>query len=415
MKPVLLLLTILGLTSNLGLVNGCAYFHSFTGSGQQANLTSPNWPYNYHNNADCRYSLSSPAGTQIRMECDVNIEYDSQCAYDRLSVSLSGDSTLADGRLACGQGAFTQTSTSNALTIGFRSDGSNPASNAPFRFYCLLTVVGTAATTTTTTAPAAASGFRNNTCTCGLRNDGSRIVGGTNALVNEFPWRVAMYSQDMGAFCGGTLISPNWVLTAAHCTAAWRGRYPLYADIGDHDLRTVEEATNQVIKCDRIIQHANYDNQTQDNDIALCHLERPVQYSRTIQPICLPWTMLGETFQGRTITASGWGTTSSGGSASPVLRKVDLPMLTTQQCRNYYQGMITDNMICTYSAGKDTCQGDSGGSIDYLEPNFGRYFGIGVVSWGVGCAGENQPGVYAKVTNYLTWIEQNTPGERYCR
>jgi len=396
--------------------NSCNVRYAFRATGEQANLTSPNWPNSYPANANCLYEISSPAGTQIKMDCDVNIEYAQRCVYDKLTVSVSGDSTLSDGKGVCGNGRFSQTSSTNSLAIGFKSDESNPASNSPFRYSCLLSVVGQAQTTQAPPPPpAAASGsFSNTTCSCGNRGP-NRIVGGVAAGVNEFPWRVGLYSRGKGVFCGGTVISPNWVITAAHCIgkAGWTHTQPLQVNVGDHDYTTTSDTQNQLITIDRIINHAAYNDQTQDNDVALLHMERALTYDSTVQPICLPWTMTAETFQGKTVTASGWGTTSSGGTASTVLRKVDLPVLTTEECGQYYRGMITPNMICTYSPGKDTCQGDSGGSIDYLAS--GKYYNIGVVSWGIGCAGENKPGVYAKVTNYLPWIEQNTAGEQFCR
>jgi len=150
---------------------------------------------------------------------------------------------------------------------------------------------------------------------------------------------------------GGTIISENWILTAAHCTAAL-GSNPLYVDAGDHDLQTTSEAANQLIKCDRIVQHEKYNTSTQDNDMALCHLSTPLKYGRTVQPACLPWNMASETFQGKTVTASGWGTMSSGGTSSTTLRKVDLPVKTTEECRQFYKEAITDNMLCTYNPGK---------------------------------------------------------------
>jgi len=124
--------------------------------------------------------------------------------------------------------------------------------------------------------------------------------------------------------------------------------------------------------------------------------------------------MVNKNLTGTYCVASGWGTTSSGGTQPMKLQKVDLPVLTTKECQRYYGTSVTNNMICTYLPGKDTCQGDSGGSIDQKDPATGRYYNIGVVSWGVGCAGANQPGVYANVMNYLPWIEQTT-AETFCK
>ena len=275
--------------------NGCNYRFIFEGTGQQARLTSENWPENYPNNANCRYNVQSPAGTQIKMDCEMNVEHASKCSYDKLTISLSGDSTFSDGRSYCGKGTFSQTSQSNSLTMRFTSDHSNPSSATPYRYACTLTTIGgsSAATNSSSnsnsTSPASPGhgSFANNTCTCGTRNGGSRIVGGVNAEVNEFPWRVGLYRRDMGVFCGGTLISPNWVLTAAHCTEDLDKKYPLLVNIGDHDLRTTSEANNQVIEIDRIIDHAGYNSKTTDNDMTLLHLKRPVVYSQSVSRLVI--------------------------------------------------------------------------------------------------------------------------------
>ncbi|OXA47043.1 Trypsin-1 [Folsomia candida] len=125
--------------------------------------------------------------------------------------------------------------------------------------------------------------------------------------------------------------------------------------------------------------------------------------------------MVNVPVDGLTVTASGWGTEISGGSQSAVLKKVDLPVIGSSKCREYYGRYITDNMICTYSPGSDTCQGDSGGSIDYKNKNNGRYYHLGIVSWGFGCAEINRPGVHVKMTNYLNWITAQTAGTTFCR
>ena len=88
-----------------------------------------------------------------------------------------------------------------------------------------------------------------------------------------------------------------------------------------------------------------------------------------VGPICLPCTLRNANFSGTTVTASGWGTEEEGNNDTPDrLRKVDLTVLTTEECRKYYGSQITNNMICTYKAGKDTCQGDSGIHIYFVTP-----------------------------------------------
>ena len=100
----------------------------------------------------------------------------------------------------------------------------------------------------------------------------------------------------------------------------------------------------------------------------------------------------------------GWGTTSSGGSISEDLLKVEVPFVDKETCEQDYTGYtISDNMLCAGEKGKDSCQGDSGGPL--VAYNNGSPVLVGVVSWGIGCAFEGYPGVYAKVSNYLDWIE----------
>lgn len=267
---------------------GCSFTHSFTASGQQAYLRSPRWPRNYPNNADCSYELSSPPGTQIHMDCtEVNIEYIQNCVYDRLTISLSGDSSLSDGMSICGRGTFTRTSEENSLAVGFKSDNSNPSTSSPFRFQCLLTVIGEVENQQgNESQPGGGTsedqdGFADQTCSCGTRNEAQRIVGGVNAHANEFPWRVALYSKRLGVFCGATIISPNWLMTAAHCTKALKGA-ELWADVGDHDYTITHDADNELIKVDRYVDHPQYNDKTQDNDISLLHLERTLTYNRGV-------------------------------------------------------------------------------------------------------------------------------------
>lgn len=234
--------------------------------------------------------------------------------------------------------------------------------------------------------------------------------------MNEFPWRCYLRTNQYSFFCGCSVISNNWILTAAHCTQAVMPLDPgdkLYAVVGRHNRQSSTETASQQIEIEAHYDHPDYNDQTYDNDMSLLKLSRQVSFTREISPVCLPWNYPNDEFDGETVSASGWGTTSQGGSVSNTLREVDLPVLTTQQCRQYYPGQITDNMICTYNPGKDTCQGDSGGSIDLNRD--GNYYAIGVVSWGYGCAQRDNPGVYAKTNQYLNWITETTQGEDFCR
>jgi trypsin len=171
-------------------------------------------------------------------------------------------------------------------------------------------------------------------------------------------------------------------------------------NIADSDFNRVNVA--------EIINHPEYNSGTTDNDYAILRLASPVTFTNEVSPACLP-ADLSNTFAGVLATVTGWGTLSSGGSQPTVLQEVDVTVTTNTACENAYgSSMITANMICAADSGKDSCQGDSGGPM--IAPENGRQALIGVVSWGYGCAMEAYPGVYARVTEKMSWIVANTAG-----
>lgn len=131
-----------------------------------------------------------------------------------------------DQEFFCGQGSWTRTSSANRFAIGFHSDSSNPTSSQPYRFQCTITVVekvqpscncgqsnsGVSQISTILIKIVEMCNLKSNTC-INIRQM-SRIVGGSNSAIGEFPWRVSLYSVKLGVFCGGTIISNNFVLTA---------------------------------------------------------------------------------------------------------------------------------------------------------------------------------------------------------
>ncbi|CAG7824176.1 unnamed protein product [Allacma fusca] len=380
----------------------CDYSHTFTNVGEYIYLQSEKYPFDYPDNLRCSYALTSPRGTQVRLECpasDFNIQPSNNCVNDWFYWSVSGDQSPEDRIYVCGSQNVNIISNQQRLVMGFRSDSSNPVSNRAWRYKCKLTAVP------------------RTDCFCGDSGADTRIVGGVEASIAEFPWRVALYTQSRGMFCAGTLISRNWVLTAAHCVVPI-GSEVILVDVGDHDLSRTSEADNVIVPTDRRIVNSAYNNVTEDSDTALLHLKDPVRYSRFIQPLCLPWKYTFTNFQGAKATASGWGTQSFGGQLSAVLRKVELNVLNNPNCADAWSGSeqpITQNMICASAPGKDTCQGDSGGSLDYKELNSNRWYGIGIVSFGGACGEPDVlPAIYVQLVNFLGWIEQNT-GETYCK
>merc|ERR1719361_2516958 len=129
-----------------------------------------------------------------------------------------------------------------------------------------------------------------------------------------------------------------------------------------------------------------------------------------VQAACLPSSAeyLSTSSAEERCFTSGWGTLSSGGSATNNLQYVRVPAITNAQCNSAYGGSITDTMICAgYPGvgGKDACQGDSGGP--FVCNDNGNAVIAGVVSWGNGCALADYPGVYARTTSALSWIQSN--------
>jgi len=234
-----------------------------------------------------------------------------------------------------------------------------------------------------------------------------RIVGGQPASKNEYPWQVALVRTGRSSpFCGGTLISSNTVLTAAHCKTSTSS---FSVVVGEHDVTRSDG--EQKISPSQWINHPNYNSNGNDNDFAIVRLSRDVTFSNTVMPACLPDST--KNYDNVVATVTGWGTLSSGGSQPSVLYEVDVNTKSNAQCTSsstaYSAPDITSNMICASNPGKDSCQGDSGGPLVTKENN--RYYSlIGVVSWGYGCAQSNAPGVYSRVTQQMGWITENTKG-----
>ncbi|XP_012215618.1 transmembrane protease serine 9-like [Linepithema humile] len=252
-------------------------------------------------------------------------------------------------------------------------------------------------------------------CSCGLRNEESRIVGGQTTSMNEFPW-MARLSYLNKFYCGGTLINDRYVLTAAHCVKGLIFRFMWFmikVTFGEHD-RCIEKGaeTRYVVR----VMTGDFSFLNFDNDIALLRLNERVPLSDTIRPICLP-SVYDNEYVGVNAIAAGWGTLQEEGKPSCLLQEVEVPVMSLQACRNtsYSPRMISDNMLCAgYLEGKkDSCQGDSGGPL-IAEREDKKYELIGVVSWGNGCARPGYPGVYTRVTRYMDWILKNSKDGCFC-
>ncbi|XP_070504854.1 trypsin-1-like [Chironomus tepperi] len=244
------------------------------------------------------------------------------------------------------------------------------------------------------------------------------IVGGENAKKDEFPHMAALgYMNIDNVFifiCGGSLISDEFVLTAAHCRYGGGGK-PTLVRLGVWNLKIKDYDSHEFeARIKSFIVHENYNPNLSENDIAVIKLSKKVRLSKFIRPACLMTST--ERIQDSKIIATGWGLTNPYyGDTSEILQKVELSLISNDECSAHYEGHnIFNTQLCAgdLKGGKDTCRGDSGGPLQIVsQKNKCIYLIIGVTSYGAAyCGGPNSPGVYTRVSEYVDWIEQKVWG-----
>ncbi|XP_022617673.1 suppressor of tumorigenicity 14 protein homolog [Seriola dumerili] len=248
-------------------------------------------------------------------------------------------------------------------------------------------------------------------CDCGTRPYKlNRIVGGQNAELGEWPWQVSLHFKTYGHVCGASILSERWLLSASHCFVTTdpanhvASNWQTYS--GMQDQYKYDGVERRSLK--RIISHPDYNQMTFDYDIALLELSEPLQFTNTIQPICLPSP--SHVFPaGMACWVTGWGALREGGQKAQLLQKASVKIINDTVCNTVTEGQVTSRMLCSgfLAGGVDACQGDSGGPLVCFEES-GKWFQAGIVSWGEGCARRNKPGVYSRVTKLRDWIKKET-------
>ncbi|XP_041439187.1 transmembrane protease serine 2 [Xenopus laevis] len=250
---------------------------------------------------------------------------------------------------------------------------------------------------------------------CGLSTKvESRIVGGTFASAGNWPWQISLMKQ-VGTstyLCGGSIITPYWIVTAAHCVFGSSGflicvffRFTPSAFKVVAGTLSIPSHYSTAHLVGRALVHPSYTSNTQNYDVALLKLKTALVFTTNRRPVCLP--NVGMTWaEGQPCWISGWGTTSSGGMFSYLLKAASVPLISSTTCNQaaVYGGAITSAMMCAgyLNGGTDACQGDSGGPL--VAKTNSLWWLVGDSSWGDGCAKVNKPGVYGNITVFLEWI-----------
>ncbi|XP_031218412.1 serine protease 55 isoform X2 [Mastomys coucha] len=248
-------------------------------------------------------------------------------------------------------------------------------------------------------------------CECGMRKlydsrtQYSRIIGGQEAEVGEFPWQVSIQESDHH-FCSGSILSKWWILTVAHCFYSQElSPIDLKVKVGTNDLT----ASSMELQVSTIIRHKGFKRFNMDNDIALLLLAEPLTFDKLTVPICMPLQPTSPSWH--ECWVAGWGTTNPTDKESISMDLMKVPMRITdwEECLQIFPSLTT-NMLCALYDNKsyDACQGDSGGPLVCNTHPGSRWYQVGIISWGKSCGKKGSPGIYTELANYILWIEKVT-------
>ncbi|XP_026666907.1 trypsin-1-like [Ceratina calcarata] len=224
-----------------------------------------------------------------------------------------------------------------------------------------------------------------------------RIIGGQNASIANYPYQVSIIHNN-NFQCGGSIISSDWMLTAAHCVYGLppqQLKIRIGSSFYNKDGTLIDGITN-------VLWPNEYNMITYDFDVAVIKFPKPITMSASVKPISLA-KATSVVRPGQNAVVTGWGRLTENGPLSDKLQSLTVPIIDLKECKKTSDS-VTDNMICAgyMAGGKDTCQGDSGGPLVLNGVQ------IGIVSWGRGCARPKYPGLYTRVSAVRSWINQKT-------
>ena len=242
-----------------------------------------------------------------------------------------------------------------------------------------------------------------------------RIVNGFDADLHEYPWQAALVNASGGGYCGASVISNQWILTAAHCLEG-EDASSVFVRVGSEDAYADGGIT---YAASEIFVHPDYEDVSSGSDIALIKLSDTLKFTHKVQPIGLMRPDQSDLEAvGVVALASGWGSLYEDGPTSSILQAVELPIVANDVACGAAQDAqgnsgayscdeVDATMICAGYVGegeKDACQGDSGGPLVVRNADDTDWLLAGATSWGIGCADPDYPGIWARVSYFYDWV-----------
>jgi len=235
-----------------------------------------------------------------------------------------------------------------------------------------------------------------------------RVIAGTTSVPGSWPWQILLMGGRPG--CGGSIIGPSHVITAAHCVFQY-DTYPSFfsVKVGEHDQRKIS-GHEKTYKVKRVFTHPKWSSRMLDYDIALLELQTPIQFNKYVSPVCLP---SDNPPVGAECYITGWGKTYHPGMMHPTLQQAKMPIVSNKVCyaknKKFIPVPITSRMVCSGDGGhsrRSGCHGDSGGP--FVCNINGRWELHGAVSHGSPrCKSTETYTVFARVYYFKQWIQTN--------